>query len=83
VSEYYGKLLRVNLSSGKIANELISREDRENFIGGRGFGIKYLYQELKPGIEPLGEENKLILLNGPLAGTQAQYQDGWSVRKVP
>ena len=72
-----GKFLRVNLSSGKINSEPISLKDRENFVGGRGLGIKYLYQELQPGIDPLSEHNKLILLNGPLAGSQAQSVSRW------
>jgi len=50
MSEDHGRFLRVNLSNGKVNNEPISIEDREKFIGGRGFGIKYLYQELKPAL---------------------------------
>jgi aldehyde:ferredoxin oxidoreductase len=72
-----GKFLRINLSSGKIASEAIPSEDREKYAGGRGLGIKYLYQELQPGVDPLSENNKLILLNGPLAGTQAQSVSRW------
>lgn len=40
-----------------------------DFLGGAGFGIKLLYDELKPGIDPLGADNKLIFANGPLTGT--------------
>jgi aldehyde:ferredoxin oxidoreductase len=49
----------------------------EDFIGGRGYGIRYLYDELKPGTDPLGEKNKLLMLNGPLAGTAAQAVSRW------
>ena len=67
-----GKLLRINLSSGKVATETVPESIAEAFVGGRGYGIRYLYQELSPGTDPLGEENKLLILNGPLAGNMAQ-----------
>ena len=79
MTERWGKFLRVNLSSGKIVNEPIDPQARKDFIGGRGFGINYLYQELSPGIDPLSEKNKIILLNGPLAGTSGQSVSRWMV----
>jgi aldehyde:ferredoxin oxidoreductase len=39
------------------------------YIGGKGLGSKYLYDELKPHIDPLGPENKLFFVGGPLTGT--------------
>jgi aldehyde:ferredoxin oxidoreductase len=48
-----------------------------DFIAGRGFGIKYLYDELSPNIDPLGEHNKLLLVPGVLAGTPAQAVSRW------
>jgi len=50
-----------------------------DFVGGRGIGIKYLYQELSPGIDPLGEDNKLFFAIGPLAGTGALSFSRWMV----
>jgi len=79
-----GKFLRVNLSSGETAEECVPEQIAVDFIGGRGYGIRYLYQELAPGIEPLGEQNKLIMLNGPLAGNTAQAVSRWmSITKSP
>ncbi len=74
-----GKLLRVDLSSGKVATESVPESIAADFIGGRGYGIRYLYQELAPGIDPLGEKNKLLMLNGPLAGNTAQAVSRWMV----
>ena len=48
-----GKLLRVNLSTGNVVDEDISLQDIMTFIGGRGLAIKYLYNELAPGTDPL------------------------------
>ena len=72
-----GRFLRVNLSTGKIETESVPEQVARDFIGGRGYGIKYLYQELAPNVDPLGEHNKLLLLNGPLAGTPAQSVSRW------
>ena len=74
-----GKVLRVNLSNGKTSTETVPESIAADFIGGRGYGIKYLYQELTPGIDPLGEQNKLIILTGPMAGTTAQGVSRWMV----
>ena len=79
-----GKLLRVNLSTGKVESEPVNLSDVMAFIGGRGLAIKYLYEELAPGIDPLGEYNKLILCNGVLGGTTAQSSSRWlSCTKSP
>ena len=73
------RLLRVNLSSGLIKEEEIPSEIAEAFVGGRGFGAKYVYDEIPPGIDPLGRDNKLLLGTGPLAGTSAQSLSKWMV----
>lgn len=76
---YTAKFLRINLSTGETGTETVPDKVIMDFIGGRGFGINYLYQELTPGIDPLGEHNKLIILTGPLAGTSAQSVARWMV----
>ncbi|MEE9491088.1 MAG: aldehyde ferredoxin oxidoreductase N-terminal domain-containing protein, partial [Dehalococcoidia bacterium] len=78
------KLLRVNLSSGAIIEEDIPQKVAEAYVGGRGFCAKYLYDEVRPGIDPLSPENKLLLASGPLAGTSAQSFSKWiAVTKSP
>jgi aldehyde:ferredoxin oxidoreductase len=72
-----GKILRVNLSSGRVSTETVPEKIAADFIGGRGYGVRYLYNELKPGTDPLGEKNKLLMLNGPLAGTTAMAVSRW------
>jgi len=64
---YAGKILRVNLSDGRISKEKISEEMREKFLGGRGFAAKILWDEVS-GVDPLSEENKIIFSTGPLTG---------------
>ena len=79
MATYTGYLLRVNLSTGSITKEPISDEVRRIFIGGRGLGIHYLFNETKPGLDSLGADNKLIFLPGALAGTAAQGFGRWIV----
>jgi len=74
-----GKILRINLSTGKIGVEHIPKQVIMDYVGGRGFGIKYLYQEVAPNIDPLSEHNKLLLLTGVLTGTNAQSVSRWMV----
>ncbi len=64
---YAGKLLRVNLSDGRIFQEEIPEAMKNDFLGGRGFAVKLLWDEVKR-IDPLSERNKIIFSTGPLTG---------------
>lgn len=79
MTTYAGQLLRVDLSSGSMSREPIPAEVHREFLGGRGLGIRYLFRETVPGLDPLGPENELIFLPGVLAGTQAQGFGRWIV----
>ncbi|MEM3561934.1 MAG: aldehyde ferredoxin oxidoreductase family protein [Candidatus Jordarchaeaceae archaeon] len=67
---YLGKILRVDLSKGKIKTEDFKEDIQKKYLGGSGLAAKILYDELKPGIDPLGPENKLVFATGPLTGTR-------------
>ncbi len=73
------KLLRVNLSDGAIKGEDIPQKIATDYVGGRGFGSKYLYDEVPAGTDPLGKQNKLLIGTGLLAGTSAQSLSKWVV----
>jgi len=64
---YAEKLLRVNLSNGKVSKEEISDSMKRDFLGGRGFAVKMLWDEVKR-VDPLSEKNKIIFSTGPLSG---------------
>jgi len=66
---YMNKILRVNLKTGTFKINKIPDRWKQNYIGGNGFAARILYDELKEGIDPLGPENKLIFMTGPLTGT--------------
>jgi len=73
------KFLRVNLSSDRCTTEDVPDQVKTFWVGGRGFGAKYLYDELAPGIDPLGPKNKVFFFAGPLAGTSAQGCARWMI----
>ncbi len=63
-----GRILRVDLSRGKTFVEELSPKIAVDFLGGRGFAIKILWDELRPGTDPLSPDNLLIMATGPLTG---------------
>jgi len=63
-----GVFLQVDLSNNKAIAESYNAHLALNFLGGRGFAAKILWDKLKPGIDPLSPENKLVFAAGPLTG---------------
>jgi aldehyde:ferredoxin oxidoreductase len=66
---YTGKILRIDLSTSTAKEEKLPPDVAKDFIGGAGFGIKYLFDELDAKTDPLGPGNKLIFSVGPFTGT--------------
>ena len=58
--------MEVNLSSEKITKNPINDNILENFLGGRGIGIKLFTERVKKEIDPLKKENLLIISLGPV-----------------
>jgi len=65
-----GKVLRVDLSTGRISTE-DTVEKYKDYLGGTGIGYKVIWDEVSPGTKPFDPANKLIFGVGPLAGTGA------------
>jgi len=63
-----GRILRVDLSSGKAVLQGYDLSFATKYLGGRGFAAKILWDELEPGIDALGPRNKLVIAAGPLTG---------------
>jgi aldehyde:ferredoxin oxidoreductase len=68
---WHGKVLRVDLTHETVTIEDVNPQVARDFIGGRGWAIKYLYDEVDPATDPLAPENKLIFATGPLTATPA------------
>jgi len=60
-----GKILRVDLTRKKITKQNLDNQTKRKFIGGLGFTTKILFDEIKPGTDPLGPDNELIIAVGP------------------
>ena len=70
VGGWTGRLLRVDLSTGKLWTES-SLEHLEQYVGGRGLGARIAWEEIPPGIGPFDPANLLVFAPGPLTGTSA------------
>jgi aldehyde:ferredoxin oxidoreductase len=66
---YRGKMLRVDLTNRVAYQEVLPSEVVREFIGGAGTGIKYLFDRVKAGIDPLSPENQIMFSVGPFTGT--------------
>ena len=66
---YNGIILEINLTTGIINKAPISEDDLKNYIGGRGLGMKLLYDRLpNAGVDALSPENPLLIMPGPFSG---------------
>ncbi len=86
---YTGKILRVNLSDKSISIEEPDDKFYRQYFGGTALIGYYLLKELKPGIDPLGPDNKLIFSAGVITGvpcagcgrsgvgSKSPLTDGW------
>jgi aldehyde:ferredoxin oxidoreductase len=68
---YMGKILNVDLSKGDIVEETLDPKICRDYLGGYGLGARMLYDRIPQGADPLGPQNVLGLLTGPLTGTAA------------
>jgi aldehyde:ferredoxin oxidoreductase len=68
---YMGEAVWVDLTAGDSKPYEISDRDRELFIGNKGIAAKILWDNLAPGIDPLGPENLFVVSTAPLTGTGA------------
>ena len=66
---YMGKLLRVDLSQRKIAEEPLDINMARNYIGGAGLATRIIFEEVPAHTDPLSPQNKLLFMTGPMTGT--------------
>jgi len=66
---YVGSKLEVNLTSKTVRKEPLESELTRHFLGGAGFGIKILFDGVKPKTDPFSAENIVIFATGPVVGT--------------
>jgi aldehyde:ferredoxin oxidoreductase len=69
---YLGRILRVDLSSGKTSSELLDEATLRKYVGGASLGVKFIYDEVPPGVEWSHSANRLFIGSGPLGGTRIE-----------
>ena len=65
---YAGTILRVDLTEEKILKQPLPEALVIDYVGGRGFVAKLLYDETAAGIDPFDSRNILMAATGPLTG---------------
>ena len=73
------KILRVNLTDMTSKIEPLNMEWAQQYLGERGLGTKYLYENMDPAVDSLAPENVLIFATGPLTGTMASTSGRYAV----
>lgn len=68
---YTGRLLDVDLSTGNIKEEPLNAKYAARYIGGAGLAARMLYDAINADTDPLGPDNPLIFMTGPLDATAA------------
>ena len=76
---YMGRYLDVDLSSGAIETRPMNGDDQALYLGGRGMGVRMLYDLTVPGLDPYDERMVLIFSVGPLTGTNAPQSNRFVV----
>lgn len=66
---YLGKILRVDLTAGRLWDEPLNERYARDFVGGSGLAARYAYDMVTAETDPLGPENPLIVMTGPMVGT--------------
>ena len=79
IKGYTGKILEVNLSSGETGVYGLSHGSRELFLGGRFISTRILWDELRPGVDPLSPDNILIVMTSPLTATGAPSSSRYDI----
>ncbi len=76
---YLGKVLMVDLSSGKIHEEAIPEEVYSKYLSGTGLGAYMCYKHIPANADPLGPDNMLGIASGILTGSGYPFSGRWSV----
>ncbi|TFG00281.1 MAG: aldehyde ferredoxin oxidoreductase, partial [Promethearchaeota archaeon] len=76
---FIGKLLEISLDIKEIKEIDLNEYIAEKFLGATGYAVRYLYDKIDKDTDPLGPENILMFMNGPLCGSRAPASGRFSV----
>ncbi|WP_137288336.1 aldehyde ferredoxin oxidoreductase family protein [Natronorubrum halophilum] len=81
--QYPTRVLRADLSSETVTSERIPEAWLERYVGGKGIGARFLYEELEAGTDPLSAENVLCFAVGPVTGSMPGEAKYAAITKSP
>ncbi|QVK20357.1 aldehyde:ferredoxin oxidoreductase [Mycoplasmatota bacterium] len=76
---YNNRSLKINLSDMKIESKQISEEMKQKFVGGKGFGLRYLWDAVTPETKWNSPENEIVISSGPVGGITQYPGSGKSI----
>jgi aldehyde:ferredoxin oxidoreductase len=65
---YSGQTLYINLSDNSIKSKTVTQKMKDIFIGGKGFGLWYLWNAVNPETKWNDPENEIVISSGPIGG---------------
>lgn len=68
---WHGRILRVNLTDHTTSVDIVNQQFAKKYLGGRGWAIKYMMDEMDANVDAFSPENMLIFATGPLTATAA------------
>jgi aldehyde:ferredoxin oxidoreductase len=80
---YAGKILEVDLTMHSTKTVEVTPELAQKYLGGVGFGAYFLWNRMKAGVDPLGPDNILMFMTGPMTGTGASGTRWNAIFKSP
>src|SRR5688500_8208835 len=66
---FCGRLLQIDLDTGRSAYRELEEPRLRRYLGGVGLGASLLHEYAPPGVDPLAPSNPLVFTSAPLAGT--------------
>ncbi|MFA6035100.1 MAG: aldehyde ferredoxin oxidoreductase family protein, partial [Myxococcota bacterium] len=76
---YMGKVLKVDLTTGKFETTDTIQKDYAKYLGGKGLATRMLYDMTKPGMDPFSPEMPIIFSTGPVTGTSVPQSNRFMV----
>ena len=67
---YAGKILEVDLDDGELKDLPLDEEMAKMYLGGKGLGLKLVYNEFRPDMQPFDPDNLLVFATGPATGAR-------------
>ena len=78
IGGFANRIAWVDLTAGNVEYKPVPEEDARKYIGGRGLGVKFVFDN-GPQVDPLSPENMLCFMNGPLTGSEANMSGRMAV----